>query len=375
MRVLLINYEYPPVGGGAGHATAEIARALVALGHSAVVMTGAFDAQPARATVHGVDVIRLPARRARLDRSGVLEMATYVGSAAAALPRLLRTEKPDAAIVFFSLPCGPLGLLAQWLANIPYVISLRGGDVPGTEARLERAYRLLQPVRRVVLRRASAVVANSEGLRALSEAADPIPVGVIPNGVDAEFFTPASMPREGPFTFLFVGRLQAQKSVHLLLQAAARLQRESAARFRVLVVGDGPLKPELQRLSAALELEGLVTWHPWCTREALLTHYRSADCLVNPSLYEGMPNAVLEAMACAVPVIASDVAGNNTLVRNDETGALFASGDVTQLVEAMHRFLGEPAATRAMGIAARRRVSTTLSWQSVAREYMELLSR
>ena len=373
MRLLLINYEYPPVGGGAGHATAEIAGALVALGHSALVLTGAFESQPARATVQGVEVIRVPARRARADRSNLFEMATYVGSAAAALPRILKTEKPDAALVFFSLPCGPLGLLTRWLARIPYVISLRGGDVPGTEARLERAYRLLTPVRRAVLRRAAAVVANSEGLKTLSEAADPIPVRVIPNGVDAQFFSPGTGSRDGPFTFLFVGRLQAQKNVRLLLQAAARLRRENPTAFRVIIVGDGPLKPELQRLSETFALDGVVTWHSWCAREELLHHYRSADCLVNPSVYEGMPNAVLEAMACALPVIASDVAGNNTLVRDGETGALFPLEDLTQLVGAMHRFLVQPPAARAMGLTARRGVSANLSWQSVARQYVELV--
>src|SRR5512139_2597977 len=98
MRLLLINYEYPPVGGGAGNATAHIARALAELGHSPVVLTAAYDSQPSRSVVERVEIIRVPARRARPDRSGLFEMATYVASAAFALPRVLNVERPDAAI-------------------------------------------------------------------------------------------------------------------------------------------------------------------------------------------------------------------------------------------------------------------------------------
>lgn len=214
MRLLLINYEYPPVGGGAANATANIARALVELGHSPIVLTAAYNAQPPRRLVDGVDIIRVPARRERPDRSGLFEMATYVASAAIALPRLLRTEEIDAAIVFFSMPCGPLGLLAHIWANIPYIVSLRGGDVPGTESGLGLAYSVLRPVRRWVLRKAAAVVANSSGLKSLSEAADPIEVRVIPNGVDTEFFRPRDKPGETTFTFLLSAGSRTRRICH-----------------------------------------------------------------------------------------------------------------------------------------------------------------
>jgi glycosyltransferase involved in cell wall biosynthesis len=376
MRLLLINYEYPPVGGGAANATAHIAHAMAALGHSPIVLTGAYRSQFGRSRVDGVDIIRVSARRARPDRSGLFEMATYVVAAAFALPRVLRTERPDAAIVFFSMPCGPLGLLAQMWAHIPYVISLRGGDVPGTEASLNWVYTLLTPLRRLVLRKAVSVVANSFGLKALSEATDPVEVEVIPNGVDTDFFRPRERreePNKRVFTFLFVGRFQAQKNLLFLLDAVVVLRRGAVSPFQVVIVGDGPMGPELRRRCTALGLDEIVTWFGWCSKNLLLAHYQAADCFLNPSLYEGMPNAVLEAMACGLPVVASDVPGNDAVILPGETGFLFEPGDLTQFVALMHRLLAEPMTARDMGGTARTRVAANFSWVSVAEQYVGLL--
>jgi glycosyltransferase involved in cell wall biosynthesis len=301
-------------------------------------------------------------------------MATYVAAAAAAMPRILRAERPDAAIAFFSMPCGPLGLLAHWCAGIPYVISLRGGDVPGQERSLNLTYSLLAPIRRVVLRRAAAVVANSSGLKALSEATDPVGVKVISNGVDTDFFRPCAVRGERPFTLLFVGRFHAQKNLAFLLEAVAALRREAAIPFRLVMVGDGPMRSELQQRCSDAGLDDVVTWHGWCDKERLLKHYHDADCLLNPSLCEGMPNTVLEAMACALPVLASDVPGNDAAVVHGETGTLFELGDVRQSVDAMHRMIAEPAIGRMMGAAGRRRVLRDFSWETAARRYVDLFS-
>jgi glycosyltransferase involved in cell wall biosynthesis len=373
MRILLINYEYPPIGAGAGNATANIARALAALGHRPIVLTAAYDSLPARSDVDGVLVLRVAAKRARADRSNLFEMATYVASAGLALPGVIRTEKPDAAIVFFSMPCGPLGLLLRWLSGVPYVVSLRGGDVPGTEPGLKRVYLLLGPVRRLVLRKAAAVVANSEGLKSLCQATDDVEVAVIPNGVDTDFFRPPGAREDRPFTFLFVGRFQPQKNLPFLLQALAVLRRESTVQIRVVIVGDGPMTSQLMQQSVSYGLQEIVGWHGWCDKKKLLQHYQRADCFLNPSLYEGMPNTVLEAMASGLPVLASNVAGNDAIVTAGETGFLFELGNIEMFVAAMRCLLDDPALAFRMGEIARKRVLSDFSWRRVASEYLELL--
>ena len=370
---MIINYEYPPVGGGAANATFYLGKALAALGHEVTVLTGDFKKFGVQPVCRGVNVQRVTAKRVQADRSNTVEMASFIWHAFLVLPRLLRASKPDGVIIFFSMPCGPLGLWIKFISGTPYVISLRGGDVPGTEPSLKLFHTLLLPIRRWVLKSAFDVIANSEGLKQLSELADPTPVKVIPNGVDTSFFQPptTAQPKQ-PFTFLFVGRFQHQKNLFFLLDACVRLQEKMADSFRLVMVGNGPLFSELQQQVKQLALTDIVTLHNWADKQPLLRHYQNAGCLINPSLYEGMPNTVLEAMACGLPVIASNVAGNNSLVQHEQTGLLFELTDIEALLDAMYQVSSNTALASKMGRNARSLVEQQYSWEQVAHQYVNL---
>lgn len=333
MTILLINYEYPPIGAGAANATRHIAKALVELGHKAVVLTAGFGDNVGHSIEDGgVDVYRLPSRRASVSQSNPREMLSFVWHAWRALGRIVRTQKPDAAIIFFSIPCGLLGPTLQGRYGIPYTILLRGGDVPGMEPHLNTVHKFLRPVRRRILRGARAVIANSKGLAEASMAADPIPVSVVPNGVDTNFFRPPETRPDGPFTFLFVGRFHAQKNLPVVINAFADAFAGSDVRLRL--VGDGPQRAGLIALVDQLGIQSQVTFVPWLDKTGLLREYQSAHCLINYSLYEGMPNVVLEAMACGLPAILSDIIGHEELAglsTNTRLGALQSSTDLLSL--------------------------------------------
>ena len=108
--------------------------------------------------------------------------------------RVVRDERIEGIVAFFSIPSGPAAWWAHRATGVPYIVSLRGGDVPGAEAGLGSVHRFLTPFRRCILRSARSVVANSPGLQTLAEKADPGPVRLIPNGVDTEHFSPAAAP-------------------------------------------------------------------------------------------------------------------------------------------------------------------------------------
>ena len=377
MNLLLVNYEYPPLGGGAGNATAYIARALARQAHDVSVVTGAFGDLPEREREgENLHVLRLPCRRARIDRSNYGEMLSFVIAAARALPHIARERGADGLIVFFSLPCGPLGWLVRKRVGIPYVVSLRGGDVPGAEARVGMLHRVLAPLRRAVLHNARAVIANSHGLAQLSERIDPIPVQVIANGVDTGFFCPTATPRAeiGRVRFLFAGRFQPQKNLFVLLDQFASAAARSPQPLHLTLIGDGPQRTQLQAHAQALGLADRVDWPRWLDKAALLAAYQRADVFLNPSLYEGMPNAVLEAMACGLPVIASRVIGNDEVVENGTTGLLFNLDRPNDLAMAMAELANAPARRASMSEQARRRVCETYSWDLVATRYATLFS-
>jgi glycosyltransferase involved in cell wall biosynthesis len=273
------------------------------------------------------------------------------------------------------LPCGPIGLFGLWMCGVPYVLSLQAGDVPGAERSVKYLHRLLASIRRAILKNSIGVVANSDGLRKLSEAADPISVHVVPNGVDTEFFCPSvtQSPAERSgrrLRVLFVGRFQDQKNLGFLLEQLTLL---SPGTFELHLVGDGPQRNKLQDLADRLSVGGCIRWHGWVPRAVLPTIYRSADCFVNSSLYEGMPIAILEAMACGLPVIASNVIGNADLVLNGETGFLFDLRDSNGFVAAVNQ-LQDVDLRRQMGKQGRARAIECFSWKTAAAQYAHLLS-
>ena len=372
MKILLVNFEYPPLGGGAANATLFLAKALVALGHEPTVLTSMLPGLPPRSMDDGIRIRRLRVARRSADRTNIREMTSFLVRSLASATRVARHEGIEGVVAFFTIPCGPVGWLLKRLKGLPYVISLRGGDVPGHVPEIRAFHALLAPARRSILRHARAVVANSPGLARLSERMDRVPVQVIPNGVDTELFRPPRQPHGAtPFRILFVGRLHELKNVDLLLASAAALRDEGIA-MHLDVVGDGPERPKLEALAASHRIEANVTWHGWQKKEAVAALYRDASCLVNPSKYEGLPNTVLEAMASGLPVVASDVGGNNDLVCPGETGLLFDLARPAELTSSLRSLARDPHLAGRMGAKARAVASADYSWQGVARRYLAL---
>lgn len=380
-RLLLINYEYPPLGGGAANATANMARELARLGVAVCVVTSAFGGLPARETTpDGVEIRRIPTLRRRADRSSIVEMLAFLASSLLYVPLIARRWRPDAAVAFFGLPCGPSAWAARVLCGVPYVVSLRGGDVPGFQYDgIALYHRIAGPVIGFLWRRAAAVVANSDGLADLARRFAPDqPVAIVPNGVDTALFSPAPLsagleerPAGEELRLLFVGRLVRQKGVDLILKAMTALP----ACVTLRVVGDGGARAELEAQAVALGLSGRVAFEGWRDRADLPGLYRSADAFVFPSRDEGMPNVVLEAMASGLPVVATDIAGNRDLVLDGETGLLLPPDDAAAVEGALARLAADPQEGRRLGAAGRRRVVEHFSWRAVAAAYHELACR
>ena len=377
LRLLIVNHEYPPIGGGGSNASRFLATTLTQQGHQVSVVTSAFGEYRGLSVEDGVRVHRIPALRRKIDRSDMAEMTCFAGSGLARAPGIARAERVEGVLAFFTLPSGLVGYWLKAHCKLPYVVSLRGADVPGLDPEVERTHRRIRWLRQKILHSARAIVANSSNLAELSARTDPFDVAVIPNGVDSDLFRPhaaaTSSESETPFRILFAGRLREQKNLTLLLDELARLRREGVTAFRLDVAGDGPLGPAMHKRAEHLGLSENIVWHGWVTKPELGALYQTADCFVNPSLYEGLPNTVLEAMASGLPVIASRVAGNDTLVASRETGLLFDLEEPRQLGDALTTLLADRAAARQMGARGRARVVERFSWQVVADAYLRLL--
>jgi glycosyltransferase involved in cell wall biosynthesis len=370
---LLINYEYPPLGGGAATASRNLAIALKRRGNRVVILTSAYGRLRGALDESGVVVMRIPALRQSVHRSSLLQMAAYLLSACRQVVRAADCYKADRVIAFFSIPGGAVARWLQLRRSTPYIVSLRGGDVPGTEPKLSGFYRLLLGLRRHILGHAREIVAPSIGLKQLSEAADPVSVRVIPNGVDTTFFAPPSDQKRWPLVLLFVGRLHWQKNVSVLPRILEVIRSRFSLPAIARIAGDGPERMHLQKLAKRMRLDKAITFEGWLSRTEIASAYRQAFLLVNLSRYEGMSNVVLEALASGLPVIGSNIPGNAELIEDQATGFLFNLDEDPQKIAAqiVHLF-GDPERRTAMGKAARESVVARYTWDRAAAMYEEL---
>jgi glycosyltransferase involved in cell wall biosynthesis len=373
MRILILNSEYPPIGGGAGNASAHIAAQLERMGHIVTVVTSRFGMLPHREQIGNLTILRVAGLRRRQDRSTPLEQVLFLLSACLASLRLVPPLKPQATLAFFGLPSGAVAWLMKRIYGIPYVVSLRGGDVPGFRPYDFRIYHwMIAPFLRIIWKQAAAVVANSNGLRKLALAFDSrFEIPVIPNGIDLAYYETSDRDWSFP-RLLSVGRLVHQKGLDLAMRALGGLKEVD---WEWRIAGDGPEMGALQAQAKQLGIADRIKFLGWQAREQLVQTYRQTNIFLFPSRHEGMPNAVLEAMASGMPVIASCIAGNDELVVNDETGYLVPSEDIDALQTALRKLLSDAVLRREMGGAAHRLARESYSWESTARQYAYLLEK
>jgi glycosyltransferase involved in cell wall biosynthesis len=369
---LFINYEYPPIGGGSATACQQIARVLSKRGHHITVLTSGIGSLHGTVSEDGVTIVRIRALRNSPHQSGIIEMVGYILSAGWHSVRLAQTHPIDSVLAFFSVPGGVVARWLHLLTRIPYVVSLRGGDVPGTEPHLAIFYRLLQPLRRDIFRHAQAVCAPSVGLKALSEKTDPFPVQVVPNGVDTDLCRPAFQRRAKVPILLSVGRLHAQKNVGFLLKLVAAITTKTEVRGQI--IGDGPERPSLEAAAAALGISNYVQFDGWLPREAVREAYQSATLLVHASSYEGMSNVILEALASGLPVAASRIPENSELIQDGTNGFLFdPAGAPAELADRISPLFQDQTTWNRLSAAARATIEKRFSWNHTADLYEELL--
>ena len=160
----------------------------------------------------------------------------------------------------------------------------------------------------------------------------------------------------------FVGRLIANKGPQYLIEAAPALLT-TCPHAEIVIVGDGPMKPALEARAQTLGIQDKVTFLG--ARRDVADVLRGCDVFVRPSLMEGMPLTVLEAMACGVPVIATPVGGTPEVVEHEYTGLLVPPTDVGELGIALIRLASSPELRQRLGEAGRRLVERDFSWEQV----------
>ncbi len=314
-------------------------------------------------TMDGIEVHRFryswPAKTEQLAYGGMLpnlkrnpllwaQVPFFVASELLNTVRLVRSHEIDVIHAHWLVPQGLVAALAAMFLRKPAVVTAHGADVYGLRGKWTSA------IKRWTLGRMTRVTAVSYNLAAaIQELDSDTPVEVISMGVDVTQFrrqrnalkVTQTLSASGPL-ILFVGRLAEKKGVQYLVDAMPAILA-SVPEATLVVVGDGPLRSDLERRARSLGITGSVHFVGARQPKDLPQYYSAADVLVAPSIVaeggdtEAFGLVIAESMACGCPVVASDVGGIGDLIRHEKTGLLVPQRNPGELADAVGRLLSD----------------------------------
>lgn len=420
MHIAVLTHNYPRFPGDfSGSFVAALSRELAQQGHRVSVLapwdaaytpeaTADAPGRPQlhlwryapRADWHCLGYMRTMEADVRMRRETYWLAPAFFAAGVAATVRWCRQHRPDVIHAHWLLPNGFFGAVASRLLGIPLVVS-----IPGSDALVAGQTPLFRGMARFALAQAGLVTANSRALQDVAVrdlGADPSRFDLIIYGVDPDALRPdptgtaelrdrLGVPADA-LLLLAVGRMVYKKGFDVLLRSLGILKRSglltsaSSPGFphrlppiHLALVGDGDLWEAWQALAHDLGLDGCVHWLGRVPFDQIGRYYNAADALAMPSVTrpaDGLNVCVLDAMACAKPVIGSTAAGNELVVRDGVNGYLVSEGDPYALAGAILRLAAlSPAQRTAMGATGRRLVETEFGWPHLARRYLEHFAR
>jgi glycosyltransferase involved in cell wall biosynthesis len=368
----MCNFEYPPLGGGGGIATASLASAL-AQRHSVTVLTSHVGRSVDDRLEDGVRVIRVPVfLRRRTSTASLMSMAAYLFTGSRAGRRAVRRDSFDVVNSHFVLPTGIVGDVVARRAGVPHVVSVHGGDLYDPSKWISpHAHAVLRWTIVRLLSRASLVIGQSrntlDNLNRFYACATPvqrIPLGIpqhrMPPADRARFDVPASTS-----VLITVCRLVRRKGLEQLIQLMQRLEDLDCV---LLVVGTGPQAAELRELAQQLGVAERVRFLGWISDDDKFAALASSDAFVSTSQHEGFGLMYLEAMACGLPVVTYDNGGQTDFLRDGETGGLVPVNDLAAFESSLRQLLSDNA-LRAQVSATNRRIFESLTIERCAAMY------
>jgi len=278
--------------------------------------------------------------------------------------------RPHIINVHFAVPTGVLAWVIRQATGIPYVLSAQLGDVPGgVPVQTDHLFRWLKPFTVPIWRDAAARTVPSREVAELVRRAYGLTAQVIPNGVELEALNPLPPEVHTPIRLVFVGRFSPQKNLLFLLEVLEKLRDLN---WQLDLVGDGPVRGELEDLSRRWDLASRVHFHGWVAPEAATEVMRHGDILVLPSLSEGLPLVGLQALGLGLALVTSDHKSLSDLVQDGVNGFTCPVTDAEVFARRLRELLAAPGQLLAMRRASRE-LAPRFEAGRVARQMEELL--
>lgn len=362
MNIALLSEKYTPDIGGLAISTERIAHLLAGAGHQVRVFCPSPSLSPSETRTHaqrGVSLTRFGMHK-RVDDTLVDWFELVVEEH--------RRSPFDVLHAYFLTQAGFIAAYAGRYLQLPSVVSIRGNDIeraPFDPGKFSHAMYALQ--------NAYAVTTNATALAKKAKAFIDRQIILIPNGIDTDLFRPMERNealavslglRENESVIGFVGELREKKGLSTLLNAYAKITRSRPA--ALLIVGDvraGDDQRTFDELKSSIPNEKIAVTG-YVSNHDLPSYYSVVDVLVHPSMRDGMPNVVLEAMACGKAVIATPAGGILDVLDDGKNGRMAAINDVNSLTTIIQEVLSDNTLRTQLGTAARQTIQNRHTLQN-----------
>lgn len=371
MKILAISHEFPPIGGGGANACYFLTKGFVERGHEVTLITANYQGMPEKEVMNGVQIMRVNSLRKHKEHCSFKEMLSYLFKAYPVAKKMQKENRYDICLIFFGIPSGPIGYMLKKKYKLPYVIRFGGGDVPGFQERFTKVYKLIAPAIKMIWKKADARIANSQGLKDMAlKFYDKKSFDIIPNGVDTEVFYPIEKADSDEFKILFVSRLIERKGLQFIIPQLRKIQDSTEKKVKLVVVGDGPYREQLETITREYKVADMVEFVGQKNKKEIVPFYQNADLFILPSAKEGMPNVVLEAMACGLPIIMTPCEGSKELVQDN--GYILLTSEMGEKIQ---QLLRNKEMLQKLGHNSRRIVEEQFCWGHVVENYLTLMSK
>jgi len=345
MNVLILNYEYPPIGGGAGVITQNISERLVNKGNQVTVITTWFQGEEEISTTANLTVIRLKAKRQHKHKSSVSEMLSWVGESKKFLKEYCSKNKFDICFANFAIPGGIVALYLKKMFGLKYTIISHGHDIPWRFPKQMRLFHVATYFKIMKICRKSEAnfmqtVEMMQNINSFMGSKYMNKNVLIPNGIDTRLFKPDYRKRRSKLKIVYTGRLVEQKDPFTFLKAV-KLFSAVCADMEVVVLGDGILLPKMKEYVNANKLQDIMGFKGWVPKTEMVQQYQSAQVAIVTSLFEGMSIAVMESLACGCYLISTPIDGIREIISTDVNGVIVDFGSSKEIVTQLEKYYNE----------------------------------
>lgn len=339
LKILIINYEFPPLGGGGGVATYDLALEWIKKGE-VDILTSHFTGLKFSENVDGINVYRTRIffRKSR-DAATFISMLSYLVTGISIGIKLCRKNRYDVINTHFAVPSGPLGYILGKLFRIPNVLSLHGGDIYDPSKKLSPHKSIIfSRVVKFILNQADCIVAQSNNTRdnAINYYNPRKDVRIIPLAFHPPVINKISRDKlgldKGSFYFITIGRLIKRKSIDTMIQALSEIKDK---KLKLLIVGDGPEMEHLTSLSESLKLGDRIKFSGYVTDSDKYSYLACSDVFISTSLHEGFGIVFMEAMFTGLPIVCTNHGGQVDFLENGKNAFLNEVGDVESFKKSM----------------------------------------